>query len=124
MLKRLLLFLSFCFVSIGVAFGQNITVKGTVLDENNAPVMGATVRLKNDATKGAITDVDGRFTLQAKTGELILITYVGYKDQEVKAAPTLTVTLVPNDELLDEVVVTALGLERQKKGPWLCNHQD
>lgn len=115
MLKRLLLFLSFCFVSIGVAFGQNITVKGTVLDENNDPVMGATVRLKNDATKGAITDMDGRFTLQAKTGEIILVTYVGYKDQEVKAAPTLTVTLVPNDKLLDEVVVTALGLERQKR---------
>lgn len=113
MLKRLLLFLSFCFVSIGVALGQNITVKGTVLDENNDPVMGATVRLKNDATKGAITDMDGRFTLQAKTGELILITYVGYKDQEVKAAPTLSITLVPNDQLLDEVMVVAYGTSKK-----------
>ena len=115
MLKRLLLFLSFCFVSIGVALGQNITVKGTVLDENSEPVMGATVRLKSDATKGAITDLDGNFTLQAKSGETLIISYVGYKTQEVAAKATLTIRLVPDNEMLEEVVVTALGLERQKR---------
>ncbi len=109
MRKNLLLFFLFCFATLGTALGQNITVKGTVLDENSDPVMGATVRLKSDATKGAITDMDGRFTLQAKSGETILITYVGYKDQEVKAAPTLTVRLVPDNKLLDEVVIVGYG---------------
>lgn len=114
MRKNLLLFFLFCFATLGTALGQNITVKGTVLDENSDPVMGATVRLKSDATKGAITDMDGRFTLQAKSGETILITYVGYKDQEVKAAPTLTVRLVPDNKLLDEVMVVAYGTAKKE----------
>ena len=114
MRKNLLLFFLFCFATLGTALGQNITVKGTVLDENSDPVMGATVRLKSDATKGAITDMDGRFTLQAKSGETILITYVGYKDQEVKAAPTVTVRLVPDNKLLDEVMVVAYGTAKKE----------
>lgn len=114
MRKNLLLFFLFCFATLGTALGQNITVKGTVLDENSDPVMGATVRLKSDATKGAITDMDGRFTLQAKSGETILITYVGYKDQEVKAAPTVTVRLVPDNKLLDEVMVVAYGTTKKE----------
>lgn len=114
MRKNLLLFFLFCFATLGTALGQNITVKGTVLDENSDPVMGATVRLKSDATKGAITDMDGHFSLQAKTGEPLLITYVGYKDQEVKAAATLTIRLVPDNKLLDEVMVVGYGTSTKR----------
>ena len=113
MRKHLLLFFLFCFTAIGTALGQNITVKGTVLDENSDPVMGATVRLKNDATKGAITDLDGKFTLQARSGELLIVSYVGYTTQEVAAAPALTIRLVPDNQLLDEVMVVAFGTAKK-----------
>ena len=114
MFKRFLLFLSFCLLTIGSALGQNITVKGTVLDENNEAVIGATVRLKDDPTKGAITDIDGNFTLQARSGQIILVTYVGYKNVEIAAAPSLTIRLVPDDELLDEVIVVGYGTSTKR----------
>ena len=109
MRRNLLLFFLFCFTAIGTALGQNITVKGTVLDENSDPVMGATVRLKSDATKGAITDLDGKFTLQARSGETLVITYVGYQDTEIAAAPNLVIRISPDDELLEEVVIIGYG---------------
>ena len=71
----------------------------------NDPILGATVRLKKDASKGANTDINGEFTLQAKQGDILVISYIGYKAQEVKAAAHLTIKLLPDAELLDEVVV-------------------
>lgn len=115
MLKRSLLFLAFCFVSLGVAFGQTITVKGTVIDETDSPVPGAAVRLKSDATKGALTDLNGKFSLQAKQGETIIVSFVGYKTQELAAKSTMSIKLVPEQEMLSEVVVTAMGITRTKK---------
>ena len=109
------MFFLFCFAALGTALGQNITVKGTVLDENSEPVIGATIRVAGDATKGALTDIDGRFTLQVKQGGTLIISYVGYKTQEVQAAANLTIRLVPDDEVLEEVVVTAMGITRTKK---------
>ena len=113
MLKRLLLFLSLCLLTIGTAAGQNITVKGTVLDENSEPIIGATVRLKDDATKGALTDIDGRFTLQVRQGQILLVTFVGYKNLEVAAAPNLTIRLEPENQLLEEVMVVAFGTAKK-----------
>ena len=115
MRKHLLLFFLFCFTALGTALGQNITVKGTVLDENSDPVIGATVRVKEDAKKGALTDMDGRFTIEVRQGQTLIVSYVGYQTQEVKPAATLTIRLVPDNELLEEVVVTAMGITRTKK---------
>lgn len=102
-------------MAVGTALGQVINVKGVVVDENDEPVVGVTVRLKSDASKGANTDLQGRFTLQAQEGELLVVSYVGYQTQEVKAAATLRIKIQPDAELLDEVVVTAMGLTRAKK---------
>lgn len=104
-----MLFFLFCFATLGTALGQNITVKGTVIDENREPVIGATIRLKNDATKGAITDINGKFSLQAKSGETLIVSFVGYKSQELKAQATMSIQLVPDNEVLDELVVIGYG---------------
>ena len=68
-------------MSIGM-FAQNM-VKGTVVDETDLPMIGATVMIKG-AAGGTITDFDGNFTISAKKGQVIAISYIGYKTQEVK----------------------------------------
>lgn len=112
-MRRRLLFLSILLFSIaGVALGQTITVKGKVLDERNEPIIGATIRLKNNPKKGALTNLNGVFSLQATKGEIITISFLGYATQEIAAAPNMTVVLKPDAELLDDVVV--VGYSRRK----------
>ena len=115
MKRKIELLLAFLLLSISCAFAQKLTIKGTVLDETGQTIIGATIREKGVETNGTATDMDGRFTLTVNQGATILVSYVGYKTQEVKAAPQLTIKMVPDSEMLDEVVVTALGLERQKR---------
>lgn len=114
MKSKILMLISLCLLTIGSALGQTITVKGIVTDERGDGVIGATVRLKSDATVGTMTGMDGDFTLKAKQGELIIVSYVGYKTQEVAAAPTLRIKLVPDTELLDDVVVVAYGTSKKE----------
>lgn len=95
---------------------QNGKVSGTVIDESG-PVIGASVLVKG-TNNGTITDIDGKFTLDGvKKGAIIQISFIGYVTQEIKYAgeSSLTVTLVEDTQRLDEVVVTALGIKREKK---------
>ncbi len=115
MKRKIIMLITLCTLIIGSAFGQSITVRGIVVDENDEPIISGTVRLKNDPSVGTFTDVNGQFSLKAKQGEPILISYVGYHTQEVAAAPTLRIKMVPDNEILNEVVVTAMGISRQKK---------
>ena len=94
------------FLSVG-AFAQ-ISVKGHVKDAQGEPVIGATVRVANTQT-ATITDFDGNFTLQAKQGADIVVSYIGYQDATVKAAPSMEVTLQEDNALLNEVVVIGYG---------------
>ena len=64
-------------------FAQTQTVSGIVLDEFGDPMIGVSVLVKGTTT-GIITDVDGNFTVPAKNGDVLLIKYLGYKDQEIK----------------------------------------
>jgi iron complex outermembrane receptor protein len=80
------------FLSVG-AFAQ-INVKGHVKDAQGESVIGATVRVVNTQT-ATITDFDGNFTLKANSGDDIVISYIGYQDAKVKAAPQVEVTLQP-----------------------------
>ena len=101
-----------------VAFAQNITVKGTVTDELDSPVISATVVVVGQTNKGALTDLDGNFTIaDIPANATLRISYIGYKTQEIalNGRTTLAVKLVPDSELLDEVVVTALGIKRSQK---------
>lgn len=91
------------------------TVTGTVVDETGEPVIGVNVRVK-DTTIGAITDLDGKFSLaNVPAGAVLQITYVGYKDQEVVVGSQtdLSIQIQQDTELIDEVVV--VGYATQKK---------
>ena len=101
-----LLLLTSVFLLTGSVYAQEISVNGKVLDESNEPFIGATVRLKSNPAKGTVTGLDGTFTIRAKRGEILIISYIGCCTEEVKAAPTVVVHLRHDDALLDEVVVT------------------
>lgn len=90
------------------------SIKGTVLDENGEPVIGASVRVKN-TTNATVTDIDGKFTLNNVSGD-VEITYIGYKTQIIKAAKahgTLNIVLTEDSNALEDVVVVGYG--QQKK---------
>ncbi len=95
---------------------NNVKVTGTVTDENGDPVIGATVREKG-SQNGTATDLDGNFTLNAPSGSTLVVSYIGYKAQEVvaKGGTPLTISLQPESQQIEEVVVTALGIKRSEK---------
>lgn len=99
---------------VGITATQTgITVKGNVSDAAG-PLIGVSVKVVG-TSKGVITDLDGNFTLQCNTGDELEISYVGYKSVRVKAQNILKIKLEQNSETLDEVVVTALGIKRDRK---------
>jgi TonB-linked SusC/RagA family outer membrane protein len=99
---------------MSVAIGQTKSVTGTVVDEAGEPVIGASVVVKGDATVGAATDLDGKFTLSVPaSAETLIIKYLGMADQEVAIAPTVFVTLRTSTSALDEVIVVAYGTAKK-----------
>lgn len=90
-----------------------VQVKGTVLD-NLGPVIGAAVKIAG-SDSGTITDMDGHFSIQCDPGILLEISSLGYVSQMVPAQDGMSVTLQEDSQLLDEVVVTALGIKRERK---------
>ena len=97
----------------------NVKVTGTIVDNTGEPVIGATVRVKNSKseTNGVISDIDGKFTLTAPKGAVLLISYIGLNTQVVKVTGNgeLKITLLPESHTIDQVVVTALGIKRAEK---------
>ena len=93
---------------------QSNKVIGTVKDEFG-PVIGASV-VEKGTSNGVVTDLNGKFSLNVKPGATLIISFVGYKQQEVKAgnAP-LNIVLEEDSKMLGEVVVTALGIKRERK---------
>lgn len=88
---------------------QTSKIKGTVVDETGEPVIGAAVLVKG-TTNGTVTDIDGNFELAAKVGDVLQISYVGYKTVTVKAtAAPMNITMKEDSETLDEVVVVGYG---------------
>ncbi len=93
---------------------QTIKVKGIVKD-GTGPVIGATV-IEKGTSNGTVTDLDGNFTLTVKSGATLVVSYVGMKEVEVKASSKpITITLEDDSKVLNEVVVTALGIKRDRK---------
>lgn len=91
-------------------------VTGVVYDSNGEPLMGAVVKVKG-TSKGTTTDADGKFTIATGPGTVLVVSYVGEKTQEVAvgAARSYTVRLQSNTQMLDDVVVTALGIKKDRK---------
>ena len=90
---------------------QEIT--GTV-EDSSGPLIGATVKVVG-ATAGTVTDFDGRFTLKCKPGTMLEVSYIGYTAQQVKAQNGMKVVMKEDGQVLSEVVVTALGIKRERK---------
>ena len=109
--KFLFMLLSFVMMS-ATALAQKRTYSGVVVDESNEPIIGASV-VQKGTTTGSITDLDGNFKISADEGSTLVISYMGYVTQEVKAAENLRVTLKPDDKLLDEVVVIGYGVQKK-----------
>ena len=98
------------FLSVS-AFAQ-IEVKGHVKDATGEAIIGATVRVDGTQT-ATVTDFDGNFVLKANQGANITISYVGYQNATVKAAPSVEVTLVDDETVLQDVVVIGYGSVRK-----------
>lgn len=93
---------------------KTATIHGTVLDENGDPAIGASVTVKGKKG-GAATDLDGKFAISAVPGSTLQISYVGYTTVTTAAKEGMVVTLTPDTENLQEVVVTALGIKKDRK---------
>lgn len=114
--KRLFMFLAGLFLSIGMAVAQT-QVTGTVVSgEDGEPIVGASVKVSGTKT-GTITDVDGKFALNVPEGTKLVVTYLGMLPKTVNASVSgaMKIKLDPDNKVLDEVVVTAMGITREKK---------
>jgi len=99
-------------------FAQNLTVRGTVTDNRQEPVIGATIILEGDASRGTVTDIDGNYILpNIPSNATLQFSYVGMVTQSVPVNGRTTINVVMNEdsEMLSEVVVTALGITKQAR---------
>ncbi len=133
-----LLFASLFFFTLGIALveAQEKVVTGTVVDDRGDPLPGASIQVKG-TTHGVTTDFDGNFSIRvAGQNPILAISFVGYftKEVEVAGKDRINVQLEPDAEQLDEVVVTALGIKKEKralgyavqsvKGPEVAQRQE
>jgi len=100
---------------VQMALAQTQTITGTVVDDTGLPLPGASVVIKGTST-GTSTDFDGNFSLNASTGDILVVSFMGFNDQEIPVTEETTYSIsLKSGESLDEVVVTANGIKREKK---------
>ena len=97
-----------------LSFAQDTPISGVVTDQSGLPIPGVNVFVKGTTT-GTQTDFDGKFTINATVGQVLVFTYVGMNTREVPASANMQVQLTDNAVQLEGVVVTALGIKREKK---------
>ncbi|MEO5975910.1 MAG: SusC/RagA family TonB-linked outer membrane protein [Chryseolinea sp.] len=100
-----------------IALGQGLTLNGVIRDDANDPLPGVNVIVKG-TTSGAVSDSDGKYSISLPNGnETLVFSFIGFKDQEVSVANRTTIDVLMETDItsLDEVLVTALGIERSSK---------
>ena len=113
-MKKFLLVLSVCFIAFGQVLAQSQTISGTVLNAaDDEPIIGASVQVKG-TSKGTITDVDGKFTLDVDPNSVLVVSFIGMGTQEVAAKDGVVVNLMENSKELEEVMVVAFGTSTKK----------
>ena len=115
--KTLLFFFLALMISPIAALSQTITVSGKVISSDDGyGLPGVTIQVKGTVT-GTVTDLDGNYSLKADSQDVLVFSFVGYKTKEVavKGKTKINVTLDLDAQMLDDVVVTALGIKRQKR---------
>ena len=112
------IFLIVCMCCSLITLAQsNFKVSGIVIGVDKEPIIGATIQDKSNQT-GVITDVEGRFTINASSRNAVLrVGYIGMKSEEIKVEGRSQITIILQEEAvkIDEVVVTALGIKREAK---------
>ncbi|MDN5287946.1 MAG: SusC/RagA family TonB-linked outer membrane protein [Mucilaginibacter sp.] len=110
--KRSLLTMLMWLLTLGLTYAQS-TVTGTVVDENNQPLPGASVKIKGGS--GTTTNTTGKFSLTAPSNSILVFSFVGYKSKEVAIGSKSHIDVrLESDGALKEVVVTALGIKKEK----------
>ncbi|NKI25986.1 SusC/RagA family TonB-linked outer membrane protein [Arenibacter sp. 6A1] len=101
---------------MGLSYGQDKTISGNVTDGNGIPLPGVNIIVQG-TTNGTQSDFDGNYTIQGQVGQTLLFTYLGQKSVSVVigASSTINVSMEEDAQALEEVVVTALGISRDKK---------
>lgn len=113
---RFLMWFALLFIGVVSGYAQQLAITGRVLDSKKEPLIGVTILLKGSAN-GTVTDIDGNFSIKALKGETLVVSYIGYKTQEILLSSdktTMTVELLEDSEMLDEVVVIGYGTMRKK----------
>ncbi|MDJ1468373.1 SusC/RagA family TonB-linked outer membrane protein [Xanthocytophaga flava] len=115
-MKKILLMFCFGILINSSIWAQNTTVTGKVVSEDKSALPGVSVSVKGTTT-GTITDVEGRFSISVPRDATLLFSFVGYLNQEIQVGnrSTIDVSLIPDVQALSEVVVTAVGIERNQK---------
>jgi len=97
--------------------GKERTITGQVVDAKGEPLIGVSILVKG-TTDGAITDLDGNYKIMTKSNNPVIVySYIGYKTQEIplKGQTAINITMMDDTQVIDEVVVTALGIKRSEK---------
>lgn len=110
-----LLMTTFMLLLIQIGFAQQRQITGTVQEEDGLPLPGASVVIKG-TTSGTSTDMDGKFQISAKTGDIIIISFLGYTSQEVSISANSNYTLILKsaDNELEELIVVGYGVQKKK----------
>lgn len=111
--RRLVALMGVALLSTTAPLAQQVRISGQVLDQNQQPVIGATVRVVGSKGVGAVTDLDGRYTLEADKNSRLEISYIGFKTQQVKAGQNSRITLKEEMNTLGEVVAIGYGSVRR-----------
>ena len=116
MMKKFTFILLCLVIGISTVVAQNTKVAGSVISaDDGLPVIGASIVVKGTMV-GIVTDYDGNFTLEVPSnGKVLIVSYVGMLTQEVPVSPNVRVVLKSDTQKLDEVVVTAMGISKEKK---------
>lgn len=113
---KYLLLVFLCVFLISPGYAQDITVKGQVWDEVlNEPIMGANVSVKG-TTNGVITDLDGNFSIKAKKNDVLVVSFIGYKDVNVVVKPGMNISrilMTEDSQMINEVVVVGYGVQKK-----------
>ena len=113
------IFLLFLLCGCVAVFAQQkstFTVSGQVFDDLDMPVPGASVFIKNSPGVGAVTDIDGKFSLKAQKNDVIVVSFLGYKQEEylvTKSESNISIKLKQDSQVLEETVIVGMGTQRK-----------
>jgi TonB-linked SusC/RagA family outer membrane protein len=116
MLQKKMLLMMFMLFSLATHLSSQTTTTtgGVVVDARNEPIIGASI-VERGTANGTVTDIDGKFSLPVSPGAILRISYLGFQTTEARATPNMHVVLVEDSQELNEVVVTAMGIRKERK---------